>query len=177
MACGRGIVTSSPLPLPTGRRGVLELKRRYRRLPTDREILQAIYDRHAPQYEAVSRGDDTEASDNRIYFPVDLAAVADELRADRNLVFGRLNYYLDRRYAYRSELDGLRTHLFWLRFDRPEGKHWVNFPLMASVLAGLQEDYHRVMWTRRLAVGSFAVSFAALALSAFTAFWSILTPP
>ena len=147
------------------------MRRRHRRVPTDREILETIYSGYEVKYKEVSSGLDSEASDNRIYIPVDLAAVAAELGVDGNLVFGRLYYYLDRRYAYRSERDGAWTHLLWLRFDRPEGRHWINFPLMTSVLAGLQEDHHRVQWTRRLAVGSFAVSFAALALSAFTAFW------
>jgi hypothetical protein len=104
-----------------------EVRRWHRRLPTDREILEAIDHRHSAQYEAVSRGEDAEASDNRIYFPVDLAAVADELGVDGNLVFGRLYYYLDRKYAYQTPADGSGragtwVHLFWHRLDVPQGR-------------------------------------------------------
>ena len=141
------------------------MRRWRRRLPTDREILAAIYKRYSAKYAEVSTSKDTESSDNRIYLPVDLAAVADELRVDGNLVFGRLVYYLDRKYAFRSERDGSWTYLLWLRFDRPEGRHCINFPLMASVLAGLEEAHHSVNWTRRLAIAAFAVSLAGFLLS------------
>jgi hypothetical protein len=151
-----------------------EVRSWHRRLPTDREILEAIYRRHSAQYEAVSRGDDTKSRDSKVYFPVDLAAVADDLRVDGNLVFGRLHYYLDRKHAYRNERDGSWTLLLWLRSDRPEGRHWINFPLMTSVLAGLQEDDRRVKWTRDLAIWSLVVSVAAVVLSAFAAFWPVI---
>jgi hypothetical protein len=148
-----------------------------KRVPTDREILEVIYARYYAKYTEVSSGLDIQASDNKIYLPVDLAAVATELGVDGNIVFGRLYYYLDRKYAYQtqgtSEKKGAWVHLFWLRFDSPQqGNHWINFPVLASVLASLQEDDRRVKWTRNIAIGSLAVSVVALALSAATAFWS-----
>jgi hypothetical protein len=159
---------------PAWAQGEVRLRRR---LPTDRMILETIYDRHSRQYEAVSRGDDTQSSDNRIYIPVDLAAVAAELGADGNIVFGRLLHYLDRKHAYRNEQDGSWTYLLWLRFDRPEGRHWINFPLMASVLAGLQEDHRRVLWTRNLAIAAFVVSVAGLLVSFANTLWSTKVVP
>ena len=143
-----------------------------KRVPTDREILEVIYARYYAKYTEVSSGLDVQASDNRIYLPVDLAAVAIELGVDGNLVFGRLYYYLDRKYAYQTQPEKAWVHLFWLRFGSPEGNHWVNFPVLASVLASLQEDDRRVKWTRNIAIGSLAVSVVALALSVVTAFWS-----
>jgi hypothetical protein len=155
---------------------------RNKRVPTDREILETIYSRYSTKYSEVSARQDTESSDNRIYLPVDLAAVAAELKVDGNLVFGRLYYYLDRKYAYQTQADGSGregawVHLFWLRFEAPQGRHWVNFPLLTSVLAGLQEDDRRVKWTRNLAIASFAVSLAAFTVSAFMAFGSASTKP
>jgi len=147
-----------------------------KRVPTDREILEDIYTRYYTKYTEVSSGLDTHASDNRIYLPVDLAAVAAELGVDGNIVFGRLYYYLDRKYAYQppgsSEKEGAWVHLFWFRPGSPQGNHWVNFPVLTSVLASLQEEDRRVKWTRSIAIGSLAVSVVALALSAATAFWS-----
>jgi hypothetical protein len=147
-----------------------------KRAPTDREILEAIYVRYYPKYKEVSSGEDVQASDSRIYLPVDLASVAAELKVDGNIVFGRLLYYLDPKYAYQTKADGSGregawVHLFWLRFDAPQGKHWVNFPVLASVLASLQEEHSRVNWTRIIAIGSLAISAVALALSVVTAFW------
>ena len=147
-----------------------------KRVPTDREILERIYARYEPKYKEVSSGQDVEGSDSRIYLPVDLAAVATELNVDGNIVFGRLYYYLDRKYAYQTQADGSGkagawVHLFWLRFDAPQGKHWVNFPVLATVLASLQEEHSCVRWTRTIAIGSLAVSAVALTLSAVTAFW------
>jgi len=143
-----------------------------KRVPTDREILEVIYARYYAKYTEVSSGLDVQASDNRIYLPVDLAVVATELGIDGNIVFGRLYYYLDRKYAYQtpgsSEKEGAWVHLFWLRFGSPQGSHWINFPVLASVLASLQEENRRAKWTRNIAIGSLAVSVAALAL----AFWS-----
>jgi hypothetical protein len=148
-----------------------------KRVPTDREILEVIHARYYAKYTEVSSSLDAQASDNKIYMPVDLAAVAAELGVDGNIVFGRLYYYLDRKYAYRtqpesSEKEGAWVHLFWLRFGSPQGNHWINFPVLASVLASLQEDNRRVKWTRNIAIGSLAVSVAALALSVAIAFWS-----
>jgi hypothetical protein len=142
-----------------------------KRVPTDREILEVIHERYYVQYTEVSSGLDVQVSDNRIYLPVDLAAVAADLEVDGNIVFGRLYYYLDQKYAYRTQ-EGAWVHLFWLRFGSPQGNHWVNFPVLTSVLASLQEEDHRVKWTRSIAIGSLTVSVVALALSAATAFWS-----
>jgi hypothetical protein len=153
------------------------VRRTHNRLPTDREILDTIYRRYRVKYTEVSSGEDTKTSDNKIYLPVDLAAVAAELGADGNIVFGRLYYYLDQKYAYRTEPEGQWVRLLWLRFDRPEGKHWINFPLLTSVLAGLQEDDRRVKWTRNLAIASLAVSLAAFTVSAFAAFGPASSKP
>jgi hypothetical protein len=143
-----------------------------KRVPTDREILEAIYRRYYSLYTNISSGRDAVTSDNRIYLPVDLAVIADELETDGNLVFGRLYYYLDQKHAYKAG-DGAEVHLFWLRFGSAQSPHQINFPMLASVLAALQEDERRVRWTRSIAIGSVIVATAALALSVATTLWSV----
>jgi hypothetical protein len=144
--------------------------RRLKRIPTDRQILEEIFARHYEDYKKVSTGSDTEASDSKIYFPVDLNSVAKALGTDGNIVFGRLYYYLERKYGFQTApstpgKEGAWVHLFWLRFDAPQGRHWMNFPILAAVLASLQEEYRRVQWTRYLAICSLVVSVAAFVLS------------
>ena len=142
-----------------------------RRIPTDKDILEAIYSRYRAHYEQISRGTTTEEIDNKIYFPVDLAAVARDLKADGNIVFGRLHYYLDNKYAYQAKGDGSWVHLFWLRFGHPAGTHWINFPVLASVLASLQDEERRIWWSRWLSVLSLCLSAAAFAVSLYATLW------
>jgi hypothetical protein len=142
-----------------------------RRIPTDKAILEAIWSRHHRGYEQVSQGEAIEGIDNKIYYPVDLKSVALDLKADGNIIFGRLHYYLDEKHGYKRQHDGSEVHLFTLRFGQPAGAHWINFPLLASVLASLQDDDRRHRGARWLSILSLCVSAAALALSLFATFW------
>lgn len=120
-----------------------------RKLPTDREVLQRIYDMYERSYPGARPGE----SDP--YVAVDLPAVAAKLRCKPELLFGRLYYHLDRKHGYRQD-GGALVSLFSPKVG--EQRHAVHFPLLAAVLAGHNEERSRQRWTVRM-------SFAALVLS------------
>jgi hypothetical protein len=141
-----------------------------KRVPTDKMILEVIYARYYEEFAQFSHGADDQDRDTKIYVPVDLGAVARTLHVDGDIIFGRLSYYLDHKYRYQNP-NGSWVHLLWLRYDKQPRPHWINFPLLASVLAGLQDDERRVAWTRWLSILSICIAVAAFALSLFATFW------
>ncbi len=109
-----------------------------KRLPTDLEILNEIYKQHYLDY--VNFNIDRSIRSDKILVPIDISKVAKKLKAEDDIVFGRLYYYLEHKYGYKNE-DGSEVNLFALivgglnsRLER----HCVNFPYMASVLADLR---------------------------------------
>jgi len=130
-----------------------------RRLPTDQEILEAIHSRHYKDFIALG------ASVNRaskIYVPIDIRAVAAELGVDPNSIFGRLYHYLNRKYGYKND-DGSLVLVFSPRIGPDE--NCVHFPLMESIIAGLQTEDRRFWLATFLSVISLAVSIVAIVVS------------
>jgi hypothetical protein len=112
---------------------------RRRRPPTDYELLRAIYEHH--------RSDFAHSADSRataIFVPLDVPAIADELRVDPNSVVGRLYHHLDPIYAQEPDPTVGRTgrkSFFSLRVG--DDANCVNFPLLEAVLAGLWQQRSR----------------------------------
>src|SRR5689334_188008 len=100
------------------------------KVPTDLEILQRIYERHHAEFENLAT--DRTGEPRSPFVPVDIKAVAKDLRTDPDIVFGRLYYYLDPKYR-----DGDKR-LFTIKAN--EKIDCVHFPFMAAVLAELQYD-------------------------------------
>jgi len=130
------------------------------RVPTDLGILEKIYDRYYPMFAEFSK--DTAARKSKIYVPVDIEGIARELRVDGDIVFGRLYYHLEEKYGY-TRPGGERVHFFALEVGGD--RHCVNFPLMASVLAGLQEEDRKFQLATWIAVISLLISVAAICIS------------
>jgi hypothetical protein len=131
--------------------------RRSKRLPTDLEILDAIYNRYYDvfaAYEAERSGRRT-----KVYVPIDSAAIATELGVDPDIVFGRLHFYLEQRHGYRKS-DGVLVPLFT---NEVEETRWtVNFPYLASVLAGLRQERRQHSVATWIAVVALIISVIAL---------------
>jgi len=139
------------------------------KLPTDREILEAIYKRYYPAFGAFAKeGVDTRST--KVYVPVDLHAIAESFEVDGDIIFGRLYYYLEDKYGYKRD-DGSRVH-FFAAFEIPGERHCIHFPMLSSVLASLQEEYSRQQWTRWLSIASIFVAGVALGISVWKAFGS-----
>lgn len=129
-----------------------------RRLPTDLQILTAIYDRY---YDVFAGFEGSERA-SKIYVPIDIKTVANDLGVDPDIVFGRLYYHLDKRYGYVND-DGSKVRLFSPRAGGDQD--CVQFPLAAAVLADLREQARRHRTSTWIAAGSLVVSLMAIMIS------------
>ena len=127
------------------------------KLPTDLKILQFIYKKYYGIYCSFSREEKTR--ETKIYVPINIKEIANNFHIDEDIIFGRLYYYLDEKYGYRKE-DKSLVSFFTLSIN--EDKHCVNFALLSSVLAILQEDNRRFWFTNMIAV--YSIFLAALAI-------------
>lgn len=133
--------------------------KRSKKLPTDLQILDVIYDRYYETFTAFT-GDQDRAS--KLYVPIDIADIAKGFGVDNDIVFGRLYYHLDKQHRYQQE-NGAYVHLFTL--ESGGDRHCVNFPLLAAVLAPLREDLSKYRWATGAAVFGLIVSIVALVVS------------
>jgi hypothetical protein len=99
-------------------------------LPSDRAVLQCIYDIYKDSYPGPKSA--AGKPENDPYIAIDVHAVAKKLECSPELLFGRLYYHLDKKHRYKQD-DGSLVPLFYLKVG--EKRHAVNFPYLASVLA------------------------------------------
>ena len=129
-------------------------------IPTDLEILNTVYRLYYSSYISFESGDEGRGS--KVYVPVDCRKIANELRVDADIVFGRLYYHLDKKYGYKRE-DGSSVHLFAIKVGKDA--NCVNFPLMSSVLAGLRQERGRFWIGTVIAILALIVSSVSLTVS------------
>ena len=127
-------------------------------LPTDLDILDAIYERYYNQF-AASTGQ------NKIYVPIDIPKIADDLKVDPDIVFGRLYYHLDPKYRF-AQRGGALVFLF-AKNDIPNVRDAIHFPYMASVLADLRAKNREFWIATGIAFGSLALSLIAIGISIY----------
>jgi hypothetical protein len=131
-----------------------------KKLPTDLKILNAVYERYYDEFASYTDGGDSRNA--KIYVPIDIKQLAEDLNVDGDIIFGRLYYHLDKKYGYRQE-DDSRVPFFGLRVGKD--KNCVNFPLMASVLADLRDRARRNRTATWIASGSLIISVIAIVIS------------
>lgn len=128
--------------------------------PSDLKVLSAIYNLYYEEFKNFSQESDIEnGRASKIYVPINCKMIARDPGVDSDISFGRLYYHLEHKYGYRNE-DGTKVHFFTLGIQ--SDRHCVNLPLLASVLAGLQEESSKFKW--------------ATALSGLAVLISIVTP-
>ncbi len=130
-----------------------------KRPPTDREILKRIHKRYYKEFGNFDRSNSKPERETKIYVPIDCEVIAEDLRVDPDIVFGRLYYHLDKKYGY-AQPDGSKVHLF--AFTVGKDRHAVNFPLLSAVLAELEQTWIRV--TVPLIISLFALLVSVLSL-------------
>jgi hypothetical protein len=131
-------------------------------LPTDFEILNAIYDRYYETFVSFSESDKKRSS--KVLVPIDITTLAKDMGVDPDIIFGRLYYDLEQKYAYKHE-DGATVHFFALKIG--DDRHCINFPYMASVLAKMREENRKYRIATIIAIVSLFVSVAAILISIF----------
>jgi hypothetical protein len=130
------------------------------KVPTDYEILNAIYDRYYKTFAGFSADAPERAA--KVYVPLDIRDIAAGLGVDADTVFGRLYYHLEQKYGYKND-DGSRVHFFALGIG--DDRHCVNFPLLGAVLAGLREERGKALWAIWLAAVSLLISIASIVIA------------
>lgn len=132
------------------------------KVPTDLKVLSTIYKLYYEEFKNHSGEPGIEnGRESKNFVPIDCKMIAKELDVDGDIVFGRLYYHLEQKHGY-TRSDGSNVVFFSLMVG-PD-RHCINFPLMASVLAGLQEDNSKFklsIWLSALAV---VIALAALVL-------------
>ena len=126
----------SRLPVQTWRSALVRMSKTF----TDRYLLRRIYDRYYDDFASFDRKDPNR--DTKIYVPIDCEAIAKEFDTDPDIIFGRLYYHLERKYGYKKD-DGSVVHLFAM--DIGKDRHVVHFPMLAAVLAELEQSYYRFL--------------------------------
>lgn len=129
------------------------------KVPTDYEILNAIYGRYYKTFAGFSADAPDRAA--KIYVPLDIRDIAAGLGVDGDIVFGRLYYHFEQKYGYKN--DGASVHFFTLGIG--DDRHCVNFPLLGAILAGLREDRRKDLWAIWLAVTSLLISMVSIVIS------------
>lgn len=133
-----------------------------RAIPTDERLLRAIYKRYLDSFSAWSGENRTRAT--KVWVPVDIEALAKRFRCDEDLIFGRLYYHLNDRYGAQGSPED-RVSFFSIRVG--QDRHCVNFPLLASVLADLQDQRKRFIISTRLAGLSLVISAISILIAVY----------
>lgn len=131
-------------------------------LPTDERLLREIYQRYLRAFGEFSEENKTRST--KIWVPIDIDVLARKFRCDPDLIFGRLYYHMNAKYGSHTG-DGDSVNIFSLRIGRDA--HCVNFPLLASVLADLQDDKKRFVISTRMAALSLIVSALSILIAIF----------
>ncbi|MCA8899853.1 MAG: hypothetical protein KDA53_01235 [Hyphomonas sp.] len=140
-------------------------------IPTDERLLAHIFRKYERAFADWSDENKTRAT--KIWVPIDIEAVAKHYRCDPDLIFGRLYYHMNHRYASNTG-DGDKVNFFNMRLG-PD-RHCVNFPLLASVLADLQEDKKRFQVSTRMAALSLVVSAVSILIAIFWKGGAVMLP-
>lgn len=130
------------------------------KLPTDRGVLQCIFDMYQSSYPGQKAADGR--GENDPFISIDIPAIASKLGCGPELLFGRLHYHLDQKYRYKQEAGPL-VPLFHLKAG--EKRHAVQFPYLACILAGMNQDFRRQAIAFGVSFISLGVSLASLAIS------------
>ena len=129
-------------------------------LPTDRYVLQCIFDMYKDQYPGKKGADGK--GENDPYIAIDVRAVAEKIQCAPELLFGRLYYHLDQKHRYKQE-DGTIVPLFYLQLG--DKRHAVHFPYLASILAGQNQEFRRYALALGMSAAALGVSITSLVVS------------
>lgn len=137
----------------------MPLNLRMRKILTDFDLLSEIHRRYYDKFRSFEGSVDRIS---KIYVPIDIVDLAKYFEKDPDVIFGRLYYHLERKFGY------VRDDKTKVAFFTPavgSDKNAVNFPLLAAVLADLQEKRSKDNWSFRFSVFAIIVSSSSLLLT------------
>jgi len=135
---------------------------------TDRKILRAIYARYYDQNTAYNE-EDPDRRSSKIWMPIDIDNMAAQLSMEPDILFGRLYYHLNNRHGYAvddqrpgHENEKMRVDLFAIRIGGDH--HCIHFPLLASVLATLEDQNKKYRLATTMSILALGVSILTFLL-------------
>lgn len=131
------------------------------KIPTERQLLEAILDRYESDYV------NAKPPPRIPYIPIDLDAIGHEFGVEQGIIEAMLWHHMERKYGF-TDNRGIQHHLFEPYADG--NPNVIDFPFAAAIYAGLREEDKRHKWSIRMAALSLVVSTIAL-------LWSIYGPP
>lgn len=134
-----------------------------RPIPTDQALLATIYQKYINAFSNWSEDNKTRVA--KIWVPIDIEALSRKFRCDPDLIFGRLYYHMNEKYGSHTG-DGDNVNFFNMRLG--SDRHVVNFPLLTSVLADLQDNHKKFIISTRLAALSLVISAVSIGIAVLT---------
>lgn len=130
------------------------------KVPSDLTVLRLIYKLYYEEFANFSKEAGAEnGRRSKIFVPIDCKLIANKLNVDADIVFGRLYYHMQEKYGYTKE-DGSKVAFYSLIAG--ETSRCVNFPLLASVLAGLEDENSKAQAAIYLSLFATAVAIIAI---------------
>ncbi|WP_248915604.1 hypothetical protein [Pseudomonas moorei] len=124
--------------------------------PSDLQVLAIIYKLYYEEFKNYSLEQDVQnGRKSKTFVPINCEMIAKELGVDGDIVFGRLYYHMEEKYGYTRD-DGKKVAFYTTLAG--EEHRCVNFPLLASVLAGLQEENNKFLLATLMSGIALAVS-------------------
>lgn len=133
-----------------------------KKLPTDLQILNFIYDKYYEQFIDFSKDNPTRSTSN--FVPIDIELIAKFFRVHVDVVFGRLYYHLEKKYGYYNN-DGTRTRVPFFLVKAGSDKNCINFPYMSSILANLQDAEEKHNTTTKISKGALLIAIISAIIS------------
>ena len=134
-----------------------------RPIPTDEHLLSMIYKKNLKAFSDWSEENKTRMT--KIWVPIDIDEMSKKYRCDPDLIFGRLYYHKNEKYGSTTG-SGQEVNFFNMRLG--QDRHVVNFPLLTSVLANLQDERKRFIISTRLAALSLVISAISIGIAVLT---------
>ncbi len=130
-----------------------------KKIPSDLEILKAIYSRYHSSFKEYARTDPDRIT--RVRVPIDISKIAEDCGVEEDMVFGRLYYHFNKKYSYVDEKGERTTFFASLKFEGIS----VNFPLVASALADLELEGRKFRISLLMSGTALIISVIALAVA------------
>lgn len=130
-----------------------------KKIPTDLEILQEIYESYYDAYRTYARRDPDNITTLRVL--VNLNKVARACGVEEDMIFGRIYYHFNKKYSYKNKKGEIVSFFSTPKYDRLG----VNFPLLAAILADLKAEQEKRDESISLAVFAIILSVVAVLLT------------
>ncbi|MEQ8534519.1 MAG: hypothetical protein RIB86_21880 [Imperialibacter sp.] len=134
------------------------------KIPTDLAILDKIYKKYYHEFASFNKEEPNR--NTKVYVPIDVNKIGEELGVDGDIIFGRLYYHLNNKFRYLKE-DGVRVEFFANHIGPfgNEDTHCVQFPYLVSVLADLKDEDRKFRIATLAATVSIFISIVSLIIS------------